>query len=193
MANFNANILIQEDLINFHSKHFTVFGCSQESPEYNDKDDGDDLGYYPDGNKRTLTDEQIAIFRHSEIQELLKIHQAAIDDGLPSPFAALGFAVVDETVAQTPSLGHDPESVNAGIQTTSSSRAEESQPLRKSSQIPAPSASGKNKRKRKRYAKGSEDIRHNPQKYTAEGEERTFRRIAREMDSQKDSAVDLDY
>lgn len=32
----------------------------------------DDLGYYPDGVKRALTDEQIAIFRHSEIQALLK-------------------------------------------------------------------------------------------------------------------------
>jgi hypothetical protein len=30
------------------------------------------LGYYPDGVKRTLTDEQIAIFRHSEIQTLLR-------------------------------------------------------------------------------------------------------------------------
>jgi hypothetical protein len=33
-------------------------------------DDG--LGYYPDGVKRTLTDQQIEIFRHSEIQRLLR-------------------------------------------------------------------------------------------------------------------------
>ena len=32
----------------------------------------DHLGYYPDGVKRTLTDEQIAMFRHTEIQMLLK-------------------------------------------------------------------------------------------------------------------------
>lgn len=32
---------------------------------------GEDLGYYHDGVKRTLTDAQIAIFRHSEIQEML--------------------------------------------------------------------------------------------------------------------------
>jgi hypothetical protein len=31
-----------------------------------------DLGCYPDGVKRTLTDEQIAMFRHSEIQQLLR-------------------------------------------------------------------------------------------------------------------------
>ncbi|PGH12752.1 hypothetical protein AJ79_04113 [Helicocarpus griseus UAMH5409] len=30
----------------------------------------DELGYYPGGAKRTLTDEQIEIFRHSEIQKL---------------------------------------------------------------------------------------------------------------------------
>lgn len=35
-------------------------------------DEEDGLGYYPDGVKRTLTNEQIAIFRHSEIQALLR-------------------------------------------------------------------------------------------------------------------------
>lgn len=34
--------------------------------------DDDDLGYYEDGVKRTLTDEQIRIFRHSEIHALLR-------------------------------------------------------------------------------------------------------------------------
>lgn len=34
------------------------------------EDNDDDLGYYSDGVKRTLTDEQIRIFRHSEIHAL---------------------------------------------------------------------------------------------------------------------------
>ena len=34
--------------------------------------DEDDLGYYTDGMKRTLTDDQIAMFRHSEVQSLLR-------------------------------------------------------------------------------------------------------------------------
>lgn len=38
--------------------------------DYEEEDDG--LGYYADGTKRTLTDEQIAIFRHSEIEALLR-------------------------------------------------------------------------------------------------------------------------
>jgi len=35
-------------------------------------DEDDELGYYNDGAKRTLTDEQIAMFKHSEIQSLLR-------------------------------------------------------------------------------------------------------------------------
>jgi hypothetical protein len=35
-------------------------------------DDDDNLGWYHDGVKRTLTDEQVAMFRHSEIQRLLQ-------------------------------------------------------------------------------------------------------------------------
>lgn len=34
------------------------------------------MGYYPDGAKRTLTDEQIRIFRHSEIHALRREKQA---------------------------------------------------------------------------------------------------------------------
>ncbi|KAL8810224.1 MAG: hypothetical protein Q9223_005186 [Gallowayella weberi] len=38
-------------------------------------DEEDALGYYPDGVKRTLTDEQISIFRHSEIYSILRKRQ----------------------------------------------------------------------------------------------------------------------
>jgi Protein of unknown function (DUF3807) len=40
-------------------------------------DENDGLGYYPDGVKRTLTDEQIQIFRHSEIHSLLRERRAS--------------------------------------------------------------------------------------------------------------------
>ena len=36
-----------------------------------DEEEEDDLGHYPDGVKRTLTDAQIEIFRHTELQEML--------------------------------------------------------------------------------------------------------------------------
>jgi hypothetical protein len=38
--------------------------------QLDDDADDDGLGYYPDGAKRTLTDEQIAMFRHSELHAL---------------------------------------------------------------------------------------------------------------------------
>lgn len=38
-----------------------------------EEDDG--LGYYPDGVKRTLTDDQIAMFRHSEIYAIIRERQ----------------------------------------------------------------------------------------------------------------------
>lgn len=41
--------------------------ASQDDDEWEEEDD---LGYYEDGVKRTLTDEQIDIFRHSELREL---------------------------------------------------------------------------------------------------------------------------
>jgi hypothetical protein len=82
----------QDDLAAFHAHHFDgrqlgfpgtpISATAPESSslreghyedgdlEYDDDDDG--LGYYPDGVKRTLTDAQIAIFRWSEVQSLLR-------------------------------------------------------------------------------------------------------------------------
>lgn len=50
--------------------HFSANFLGPVEEEYTEEDDG--LGYYDDGVKRTLTDAQIAIFRHSEIQALLR-------------------------------------------------------------------------------------------------------------------------
>jgi hypothetical protein len=71
----------QNDLLNFYTAHFShdpsahfaanfLGPVADEHAEPVEEDDG--LGYYSDGVKRTLTDEQIAIFRHSEIQALLR-------------------------------------------------------------------------------------------------------------------------
>lgn len=38
----------------------------------------DDLGYYEDGVKRTLTDEEIEIFRHSELETLRREEEQGI-------------------------------------------------------------------------------------------------------------------
>ena len=46
-----------------------------EPLDYAGKNAVDELGYYPDGVKRTLTDDQIAMFRHSEIYSILRERQ----------------------------------------------------------------------------------------------------------------------
>ncbi|KAK3953509.1 hypothetical protein QBC32DRAFT_117369 [Pseudoneurospora amorphoporcata] len=64
-----------------------------EEGYYDEDDDG--LGYYPDGVKRTLTDEQIAIFRHSELEAMRRVRESAKIKKVMDP-AADGVAVVIE-------------------------------------------------------------------------------------------------
>lgn len=49
--------------------------AADEEEYYEEEDDG--LGYYSDGVKRTLTDEQIAIFRHSELEALRRERESS--------------------------------------------------------------------------------------------------------------------
>lgn len=66
----------QVELADFYTKHFS--GHSKEYfattflAEGLAEEEHDNLGYYEDGVKRTLTDEQIAMFRHTEIETLLR-------------------------------------------------------------------------------------------------------------------------
>ncbi|EFE34804.1 uncharacterized protein ARB_06570 [Trichophyton benhamiae CBS 112371] len=100
----NIPIVTCDDLSAFHAKHFSTqdfnptvasdfFASSfdtteAQSTDYDDLYD-DRLGYYPDGVKRTLTEEQIQIFRHSEIQALLRQRQlekeASSNNGSTTP------------------------------------------------------------------------------------------------------------
>jgi Protein of unknown function (DUF3807) len=50
----------------------SLFFCLILTALENNTEVNDILGYYVDGVKRTLSDEQVAIFRHNEIQELLR-------------------------------------------------------------------------------------------------------------------------
>ena len=78
--------MTQEDLNNFHAHVFgspaprQLFPTEEESQndalhEESFQVENDDLGYYPDGVKRTLTDDQIAMFRHSEIYSIVRERQ----------------------------------------------------------------------------------------------------------------------
>ncbi|KAI1392825.1 uncharacterized protein F4822DRAFT_426029 [Hypoxylon trugodes] len=79
--------------------------------EYYEEDDG--LGYYPDGVKRTLTDEQIAIFRHSEIEALRRVESKA--DKLRKESAALLQAAKEEDASNSisDSIPQSPTNIKA--------------------------------------------------------------------------------
>jgi hypothetical protein len=93
-AHDNLLIVAQDDLRAFHAQHFphapapeyilhgtepATEATEEYYEEYYEEDDG--LGYYPDGTKRTLTDEQIAMFRHSEIHATLRKRQLRKENG----------------------------------------------------------------------------------------------------------------
>ncbi|KAI4143830.1 MAG: hypothetical protein LQ341_002805 [Variospora aurantia] len=69
------------DLEAFHRAHFgnslsiTSAGADNNLVAIGQEEEDDDLGYYPDGVKRTLTDEQITMFRNSEIYSILRKRQ----------------------------------------------------------------------------------------------------------------------
>ncbi|KAG6104783.1 hypothetical protein E4U31_001814 [Claviceps sp. LM219 group G6] len=86
----------QHEILNFQHVHFsneavadfasafTNLPLNTEenacSDEFHDWEDADELGFYHDGVKRTLTDEQIAIFRHSELREHEKRQKAKVTE-----------------------------------------------------------------------------------------------------------------
>ncbi|KAI0895794.1 hypothetical protein F4806DRAFT_496700 [Annulohypoxylon nitens] len=93
---FKVPEVSQAEIESFHEAHFSSSATEffdfqffrpenaqnedQYYEEYEDyyEEEEDDLGYYPDGVKRTLTDEQIAIFRHSELESLRRVEAKAI-------------------------------------------------------------------------------------------------------------------
>lgn len=67
---------LQDDLTRFGLAHFPHQALPKQFFYGDDEDVEDDgLGYYSDGVKRTLTDEQVAIFRNSEIQQEMKFRR----------------------------------------------------------------------------------------------------------------------
>lgn len=106
----NKLTVMQTDLLSFHEVHFGKAALEafahgfldpdkakhhdseaqhpvqeefyEEEYYYEDEED-DGLGYYPDGVKRTLTDEQIAMFRHSELQTLQRARDKNQNNSIP--------------------------------------------------------------------------------------------------------------
>lgn len=81
--------------------HFTTTFLQPESAvgaeAHIEAEEDDGLGYYADGVKRTLTDEQVAMFRHSEIQALLRERRHVAEARFSNPSRSTSTSTPDST------------------------------------------------------------------------------------------------
>ncbi|KAI0810259.1 hypothetical protein GGR55DRAFT_678855 [Xylaria sp. FL0064] len=91
---FNGPEVSQADIESFYATHFSneaiglfesqflrpdlVHDDNTDNYYHEGEEEDDGLGYYPDGVKRTLTDEQIVIFRHSELEALRRAERKTL-------------------------------------------------------------------------------------------------------------------
>ncbi|OCL02344.1 hypothetical protein AOQ84DRAFT_393026 [Glonium stellatum] len=164
------------DLRDFHSKHFATTPLPAVFVPENEaltaiKGDDDALGYYDDGVKRTLTDGQIAIFRHSETQAIIREIRQEKETR----------ASLAESWANKDG---DPQSLGSGVIQRSMSLC-----------VDAGATKRKPKKKRKRDRENTWEERKTGSNIPRQDatDEWTPRRQARELDDNKDVTVDLDY
>jgi hypothetical protein len=198
----------------------------EESLEYQPEYD-DGLGYYEDGVKRTLTDEEIAVFRRTEEWHLERAEQKKQQDEEELTQAANAEVYVEEgELNEEPPIPDDPpqrvaspvSSVSslepdlmeyAGLTKRTETQATKSSyprpPSREHSRSATPTSNaGSSKvsrkaKKRRREHQVPYDQRHK-RKWEGfiEGEDPvegslTHRRLARELDDQKERRVEMDY
>lgn len=174
--------------------------------EYYDEDD-DGLGYYEDGVKRTLTDEQIALFRHSEIQRMLlerrRVREAEESvHGDPSPEATMEDGEVEGSGQSTPmSISSDDEQSQAApaekpqqkwTATSEKTRARNAKNRKKNRK----NHRERKKAERKKLEQDEKDARRRAEREEVLGEESDEWdpwHQANGPDAQKEDAVDLDY
>lgn len=159
-----------------------------EYEEYEEDDDG--LGYYSDGVKRTLTDDQIAMFRHSEIQAMIKEREAqAAGDSESSKdtksesgpiFARKNFQ--GHNNQQTSRVKRRPRQAKAKKKLAEAAMEEAKRKRNSSSDLEEP--------RKKQFLK---EDQQDPDDFVSDGDEKTYRRKAREADEIKEALVELDY
>jgi hypothetical protein len=197
---------MQDDLRDFHAEHFphapapehVLHGVESEpAVEYYEEEEGG-LGYYDDGTPRTLTDEQIAMFRHSEIQAIIRKRRQQRDNAEGSEKGEVkesvteGSSKVDSPAPQTtPSTASEAGKVASGrVEKLKSQQWTTSSPRTKA----------KNKRNRDKYKAKKRDerlkrehARNKDRDEAEESDEWDPWHQAKGPDVQKDDTVDLDY
>ncbi|EMC95169.1 hypothetical protein BAUCODRAFT_123637 [Baudoinia panamericana UAMH 10762] len=162
----------------------------------------DNLGWYEDGTKRTLTDAQIAMFRHSELQQMLREREirrdedsqqdgGGSDDG-GSPTSEVSSIEGDllgltcRPLAPKTNLStKPPEQRSVKKQLSHSSRSEESRSNSRSQtrlrqEVPYDE---RHKRNWENFIDAHDPIHGSM----------THRRLVRELDEQHEKLVDMDY
>ena len=167
----------------------------------NDDEEDDDLGYYPDGTKRTLTDQEIEIFRHSEIHALLRAKELRDEEraeGLVSEPPSEGEILEDHH------HHHQSPTANPRVPAAAASVASREEAIIKDAKDDDKDDDDDEeyarflKQERKEFAEAAAKRREErrwSQSLSRDGNDRTVstRRKVREMDEVRDEEVALDY
>lgn len=149
-------------------------------PDLEEEDDG--LGYYEDGVKRTLTDEQVEMFKHTEMEQMIREGLISRDEKESKEDGTAEGAKNSQEDMDTGS----PSSVELRTERSDrprlldSCRSSSTKGRKRAKDIPYDE---RNKRNWETYIE-DEDPRHGS---------RTHRRIVRELDEQQAQDVELDY
>jgi hypothetical protein len=184
-----------------------LHGTAEEpaEEEYACEDEG--LGYYSDGAERTLTDEQIAMFRHTEIQTILRERRRRREEGRPlyeapappSPPKMQDVADQGEPDnSMSPAPGQStPSSTISGADKVQNGRMEKSkyQWTAVGEKSRARNAKNRNKNRANHRARKKEERKRKEKEDREAGESDEWDpwHQANGPDAQKDTTVDLDY
>ncbi|KAI9701663.1 MAG: hypothetical protein M1820_006434 [Bogoriella megaspora] len=167
------------------------FTWSTEGPKHSEYEADDGLGYYSDGVKRTLSDADIDFCRQSEIQILLRERRKRREAGSSASVSPSRLA--RHQPDELSDTGHHADNVMSGERGSDSENEdkastpnEDSQPTTSQRTITRyewKKLRRKRKQKQREWEERQRENRENP----------TLRRLAREMDEQEGSEVDLDY
>lgn len=185
---------MQDDLYAFHTRLFGATGAPAHliSTEVESSSDGilenaggedvDELGYYPDGVKRTLTDEQIAMFRHSEIYSILRERQVLEENRQADGYGLSDSQLSDGEEVIRAQISSDKFAERPPDQYTRYKGSKPETAARKNMNGLLSKTTGSNKRKR-----------HNGDSGDPQSQAHSFRRTARELDSLMEDDQILDY
>ncbi|KAJ4346272.1 hypothetical protein N0V95_005537 [Ascochyta clinopodiicola] len=195
-----------DDLRDFHARHFphalapehVLHGVESEPVQDCCEEDEGRLGYYEDGTPRTLTNEQVAMFRHSEIQAIIRKRRQQRDNGDGSEEGE-----AEDSVAEDSTKGKSPASQTHSTMVPGPGKVASGRVDKLKAQqwtASSPRTKAKNKRNRDKYKAKKRDERHKREQTRKknhdddeESDEWDAWHQAKGPDVQKDDTVDLDY